>query len=233
MVGTAVYQVGCSLIEPGEEAERVEAAACRPPSAAGGERARAPPPISPWMWNSGMTFRQRSAGVERERRADVAAEAARFGVAERHDLGPRGRARGVQHQRDVVGLRPARRRPVRRPHRGRRSSNTPAGAPRRHASSRTGMPCRSRDRARGPLVGARLDDQRLGAEVGQIELELVGAIGGIERGGGRAGRDRRRRRSPSRGRSASTIATGSPRPMPGAVQRRRSWPRPAGAGRHR
>ena len=40
---------------------------------------------------------------------------------------------------------------------------------------------------------AALDDQGLGLEVGEIEFELVGAVGRIERCRGRAGRDRHER----------------------------------------
>ena len=59
MVGTAVYQVGCasssqpknrSALKPGVQTTEAPAA----------ERAPAPPPIRPWMWNSGMMLRQRS-----------------------------------------------------------------------------------------------------------------------------------------------------------------------------
>jgi hypothetical protein len=52
------------------------------------------------MWKSGMMFRQRSADVT-GRRGQVA-------LAERHLLGPRGRAGGVQYQADVVRLREVR-----------------------------------------------------------------------------------------------------------------------------
>ena len=103
------------------------------------------------------------------------AEARDVALRKRHDLRPRRRAGGVQHQRDVVRLGRARRAalpPIASPAR----RNCPAGASAsrlepqdRHAELR-------RDRL-GRRVAAGVEHQRLGAKVGQVELELVGAVG--------------------------------------------------------
>ena len=100
MVGTAVYQVGLaspshakkrSALKPGVQNTL-------PPAASDASTAA----IRPWMWKSGMMLRQRSSGVERERRADMGGRGGEVGVRQRHQLRPRGRAGGVEQQRDVV-----------------------------------------------------------------------------------------------------------------------------------
>ena len=52
------------------------------------------------------------------------------------------------------------------------------------------MPSRSATADRRPVLAAAHDQDRLGAEVGEVEVELVGAVGGVERRGGRAAGDR-------------------------------------------
>ena len=78
MVGTAVYQVGFtssswakkrSALKPG--VQDTDAPAAIDDSVAA---------ISPWMWNSGMMFMQRSAGVSASDSAMWRADAARFAV---------------------------------------------------------------------------------------------------------------------------------------------------------
>jgi hypothetical protein len=61
------------------------------------------PAMRPWMWNSGMMFRPQSAAVNCSVRRMLVAEAP-GSLRQRHDLGPRGGARGVQHHGHVVGL---------------------------------------------------------------------------------------------------------------------------------
>ena len=103
IVGTAVYQVGPDLPQPGEEAEAVEAGRADNRSAGrdrgqhGGDQA--------------VDVEQRhdiEADVVRrqlQRPADMARRGGEVGVAQRHDLRPRRGARGVQHEGDVVRLR--------------------------------------------------------------------------------------------------------------------------------
>ena len=136
-------------------------------------------------------------------------------VGQRHDLRPRGRAGRVQDQRDVVG--PAR--PGCAPRRLPCAASVNAPASSRGRSSITAMPSLCATSIAGPLAPG-LDDQRLGAEVGEIELELLGAIGGIERRGDRPARRRSETPSPFPGRSAARCATRSPRPIAETVERR-------------
>ncbi len=138
MVGTAVYQLGftssnqrntLSASKPGEQC--TEAPACSDDSTAA---------ISPWMWNSGMMLRQRSAGSRRRVAAMCPAEAQRlaplsgtiFGREVVPEVcstsavspGPAGRA--------VPGAVPPRSR-----------VNAPAPPPASSTSSITGTPCRA------------------------------------------------------------------------------------------
>ena len=73
------------LVEPVEEVQRVEARRaedrCRRRRATTATAA-----IRPWMWNSGMMLRQRSAGVSASVSRMCLAEAARLRLAQRHDL---------------------------------------------------------------------------------------------------------------------------------------------------
>ena len=101
MVGTAVYQLGLRLPHPGEEFQRIEAGRAEHRAAA--RQRRQQPRDQP------VDVEQRhdveaAVGVrELERFARCcAAEIADIALRQRHDLGPRRRARGVQDQRDVV-----------------------------------------------------------------------------------------------------------------------------------
>ena len=176
--GTAVVQVG----------RKASSQARKRPSRYPGVQAMLPPlasvassaATSPWMWNSGMMLRQRSAGGEAERRRDVARRGAEIAVRQRDDLGPRGRARGVQHA--------ARRRPdcgsespLRAPIGCLPSDRVLAGGARRAADEVEAADTDfAGDCARRPLV-LRRQQQCLGVEVGQVEPELVGPVRGIER----------------------------------------------------
>jgi hypothetical protein len=91
-----VYQVGrASFIQPKNFSASKPGAHQTDPPAASEETAA----ISPWMWNSGITFRQRSLWRQRQRAPMFCAEAATLDCSERHDLGPRRGAGGVQDQR--------------------------------------------------------------------------------------------------------------------------------------
>ena len=71
MVGTAVYQVGrSSSSQPKKRSALKPGVQTTEPPAASDASAAA---ISPWMWNSGMTLRQASSGVERQRARRCAA----------------------------------------------------------------------------------------------------------------------------------------------------------------
>ena len=75
-----------------------------PPAASGASM----PAIRPWMWNSGMMLRPRSAAVSASVSAMLPADDADVALRQRHDLGSRRGARRVQDERDVAGLRVAR-----------------------------------------------------------------------------------------------------------------------------
>ena len=197
MVGTAVYQVGFtssshwknfSALKPGVQTTDAPA-----------ESEESTAAIRPWMWNSGMMLRQRSAVREPQRRADVRRRGGEIGLRQRHDFWARRRAGGVQHERDVVGHGRAR-------HAGLadRLARDAEGAGRRvvvrlDAEDRDAEPLGHRFRRR---IAVRVDQQRLGPEVGEIELEFFRPVGGIERRGRGAARRSTRRRPPSPARSA-------------------------------
>jgi hypothetical protein len=76
IVGTAVYQVGSNSVTQSKKAR----------SSKPGVQTRLPPPASvassaptsPWMWNSGITFRQRSSGDSARCAAMLRADATRL-----------------------------------------------------------------------------------------------------------------------------------------------------------
>src|SRR5215207_922538 len=76
MVGTAVYQVGpSSLSQPGmRAAEKPSVQITEAPLLSDDISA----PISPWMWKSGITLRQRSEAPSSRLAAMLAAEATRL-----------------------------------------------------------------------------------------------------------------------------------------------------------
>ena len=220
MVGTAVYQVGLRLIEPVEEAQRVEARRADD-AAAGGERGE----------------HRRDQAVDVEQRHDV--EAAVVGVERRASrryarprppgwrgcsgtiFGPRGGARGVQHaarRRRPRASRPATALPIASP-----SSLNDAGGSRRRGvdepQDRDAEPLGDRDRRAGLRPRRRRSPWR---RCRQVEVELLRAVGGIERrrGGGR--RRPRRRPSPSPARSAARSRPGRRGRCPSAFSFARS-----------
>ena len=217
MVGTAVYQVGCasssqwkkrSALKPG--VQQIE-----PPAASEDSTAA----IRPWMWNSGMTLRQRSAGVSASVAPMWRAEAARLRCEQRHDLGPRRGARGVQHQGDVVLLRrqPLARRCRRDPPPRARSQPAGRSAGRDEPQDRGTVPAGHRDRRARRRLPPRSAPWRAGRR-GRSRTPPRG------RRGSAAPWWRRRRLSTNAaaisGPFGSTIATRSPRPMPQRVERR-------------
>ena len=152
-----------------------------------------------------MMLRQRSSAVRpsvapiwRGRRREI-------GMAERHQFWARRRARRVQQQRDIVGLAQVRRR--------RRADRLTLDA---KASGRCVLqrvqpehadpePLGDGDGRTGLVLG---DEDRLGADIGEVEIELVGTIGRIERRGRGASRRPTGRPSPSPARSAARSQRG-------------------------
>ena len=134
------------------------------------------------MWKSGITFRQRSVGGQAERRRDVPGARGQLPVCERHELRPRRRPGGVEQERDRVRSRPGVERRRRR-----------HAVDREHARRGrvVGRQLEDADAERpGDLAGRgverRGDHQRVGADVLEVEGELLCAVRGIERrhGGG-------------------------------------------------
>ena len=123
-------------------------------------------------------LRQRSSAVKPERRADMGGRGRQVGVAERHQFRTRRGAGRMQQQRDVVGFRkPARRRCADRialqpEHAG------GSVAQRDEPDHPDAEPLGDGNRRAGFVLG---DEDRLGADVGEVEIELVRAVGGIER----------------------------------------------------
>ena len=188
---------GLHLVEPGEELERVEARACSTPAPPAASEASVAA-MRPWMWNSGMMLRQTSSGPSASVSPMWRAEAVTLRWQERHDLRARRWCPEVWSTSAVssgvgeAALRAALRRGARR----RASVNAPAPC------SRSGLSSSDRDaelprdgerrRAPSPRCDARAPSR---LEVAQVELELLGAIGGVERrgGGARADADEGRR----------------------------------------
>ncbi len=99
IVGTAVNQVGDRSAH-----QRGTSGAWKPPvqmtddpASSGANR----PATSPCTWNSGMTSRPMSSGVNSSVVATARGRGRQVGPRQRNGLGPRGRAAGVQHQADV------------------------------------------------------------------------------------------------------------------------------------
>ena len=231
MVGTAVYQVGVassiqpknfSALKPGVQNT------CEP-----ADSGASTPAIRPWMWNSGMMFRPRSAGVNCSVRAMLRGRGAQVGAASA------ARSSGREVVPEVCSTiatssgcgvaAGARRACGAAPSRG-RSVKLPAGRRRRRPGRACARPacCATSTRRRGAAV---LDDQRLGVQVRQVELELVGAVGRVQRRAWSRRRRRRRSRWPSRGRWAARWRRGRCGRCPG----RSAWPacRRSGGARRR
>ena len=166
------------------------------------------------MWNSGMTLRQRSSGVSASVVRMWRAEAARLRCSSGTILGREvvpevcstsatSSACGGLARSTAAGAVPA----------SGRSSNQPAGAVggRVQAQDRAPVPPRHRDRR--PLVAVG-HDQRLGPQVGQVEVELLLAIGGDSSGAVVAPQATAMNAVAISGPFGSTMATRSLRPMP-------------------
>ena len=215
MVGTAVYQVGCRVLEPVEEAQRVEAGRAVD-RGAGRERGRD-------RGDQAVDVEQRHdveaavVGRQRQRGADVAGRGREVALQQRHDLGPRGRARGVQHQRLVVLLRRRPTRPARRrcPF-GRQLEPAGRAVGRRRAAAGRPHHAAVPTATAGPSSPAG-HDQRLGAQVGEVEVELLGPVGRVQGCRGGAAGDGRRRPWPSPARSAARSRPGRRGRCPSAL----------------
>ena len=183
IVGTAVYQVGSSSSSQSRNA--APRTPVRTDDAPAGESEASTAATSPWMWKSGITFRQRSPGPSASDRATFAGRHGKVLVSERDDLRARCRARRVEHERDVTAR--GRARNDRRTHARagelddtRRAVGIGAGFQNRKPVSFGSLP-------RGVTRGARDESPR--AEVVQVEVELGAGIRRVQR---RAGSDARR-----------------------------------------
>ena len=177
-----------------------------------------------------MMLRPQSFAVNASVARDVAGRDADVALGQRHDLGPRRGARGVQDQRDFVGLGKALACSCRmRSHAVRRKQPAPLSCSGCRRDDGHAELLRDRDRRRR---AALLDHQGLGLEVGQVEFEFVGLVGRVERRRGRARGNRDEGRRPCPVRSAAR----SRRDRCGRCQSRSAsrWSaRPARAGRDR
>ena len=181
MVGTAVYQVGCnsssqpknfSALNPGVQ-NTLPPAAIEESTAA----------IRPWIWNSGMMLRQRSAGVSARVRPICVAEASTF----RWDS-------GTSFGREVVPEVCSSSATSSGPEKA--GSPLPAAVFRRNdpaavASGRSSMMETPSAPAawRAGLLHTCLHHQGLGLQIPEIEVEFIGPVGGVQRRRGRAGAD--------------------------------------------
>ena len=163
----------------------------------------------PWMWNSGMTVSERSAAVSSSDAAMLRAERGQVALAERHDLRPRRRAGRVQHERLVVG----------RPVVGRRGAAAQRGRAGARATSSTGRPPSPRtsidDRPSGVAAACAAGalpsrHERRGAEVVEVEAELVLAVLRVERRRAADRHGRQQRPAPSPARWAGRSRSGRP-----------------------
>ena len=172
------------LAQPAEDAHRVEAG--RAPGAAARADAREHAGDQPVDVEQRHDVEATVAGRERQGGGDVGGGGADVALAQGHDLGPRGRAGGVQDERDVLrfGGTGARGRAADARFEGEGSGG----------SGVVGDEFDDRDAAAGGgLAGwgidALLDDQRGRIEVAQVEVEFVAAVAGVERRGGGGGGD--------------------------------------------
>ena len=172
IVGTAVYQLGRAVAEPLEEAQRVEAGRAEDAAARGkrGEHRRDQP----------VNVEQRHdveaaiVGGQAERRTDMPSRRRQVGMAERDQFRARRGAGRMQQQRDVVGFREpgaaqcADRIALQPEHAG------GSVAKRCEPDHADAEPLGHGNRRAGFVFG---DEDRLGADVGEVEIELVGAVG--------------------------------------------------------
>ncbi len=148
--------------------------------------------------------------LKTERRADVARGRAYVPVSQRHNLGAGGRAGSMQDQRDVVVLRDSAVYAWRACMCRVRDSETA------RAILGMGRQFQNRDiQFRGDFPRGRIapfcDNQRLGFQIEQIELELVGTIRHVQRCRRAAAGDRNKR-----GGHLGTIGQHDPDPVPPA-----------------
>ncbi len=177
---------GLELIQPFEETRRVEPGSAHHARARGQRREQG--------GRQAVDVEQRhhvQAPVRRrefERARDVPRRVAQVGVRQRHLLGPRRCARGVQHQRHIPVLGRLER-PL--------HATLDAERARRFLLERIQIedvdPARLRrgDRRRHRSA---LDDQCPGLEIGKVEIELRLAVSRVERSAHRARRDGKERR---------------------------------------
>ncbi len=130
------------------------------------------------MWNSGITFRQRSAGVSPRLAAILSRRGAQVRLRERHQFGPRRGSRGMQQQGDRIGSRLGL---LFRDRRAGRKPKVRVQFDQRHAPGSS--------RRTNRRIEAGLHHHRRRAEVGEIEVELRLAVGGIEWRAGAMRRD--------------------------------------------
>ena len=124
-------------------------------------------------------------GAEGQSRPDLGGRGSEIGLGQRHQLGTRGGARGMQHQGGIAGRGgPAGSHRARGP--AEREAETPRRRARLHLERGDGNSQPFGDGTRRRF-GPRGDQQRLGLQIAEIELELGGAIGGIEGRGGAGG----------------------------------------------
>ena len=169
MVGTAVYQVGLassisaknlSALNPGVQNTA-------PPRESGAAKAG----DQPVDVEQGHHVERAVIGRKLERGRDVAGRGPDVGMRQRHDFRPRGGAGGVQDERDVIrfgGTGPAGGARAASP----TARNAPAPACRSGVSVKSATPSFSAARKRRRCA-ARFDDQRLGLEILEVELEFV------------------------------------------------------------
>ena len=172
-------------MQPAEDLQRVEAG--RAPGAAAcadaGQNARDQPvDVKQRHDVEAAIFRR-----QRERFADVGGGGAHVALPERHDLGARGGAGGVQHEGHIVGFWAAPGRSA-APEMSASSVNSPAG----RSVGRDQLDDRDAA-ARGDVEDGRrvaaLHEDGARFEVGEIEVELLRAVAGVERCGGGGGGD--------------------------------------------
>ena len=120
------------------------------------------------------------AGGQLHRIAYVAGRGADIALRQRDDLGAGRGARGVQNKADIVALRVA-------AIRGRRGgARIPLGDFECARTDLRGQQFENADaeffgHGHGGGLASLLDQQRLGAQIGQVEFEFIGAIAGVQR----------------------------------------------------
>ena len=173
MVGTALYQVG--FTSASQEKKRKASKPGEQLTLAPAARVASTGATRPWMWNSGMTLRQRSDGARASVATMLAAEAQRLAWLS-----------GTIFGREVVP-EVCRMRATASPARSATGAsaapskaNSPALSPSR--SEMTGMP-RAFATLDGGRLGTGIDDQGAGVEIVEIELELALLVTRIQRRG--------------------------------------------------